>query len=113
VQMKRLEKGQRRGAVASVANYALQAGCRRKKLLAHFGEVRAQCDPQVELLCDHCSNRSVVLKDLTALERFGEQQQEIAAGRHDDSHSNMPTTSGRHQGKALQPIKTCASLLVF
>ena len=46
----KLEKGSRRGATAAVAAFAGEGGCKRKKLLAFFGEHRwahlpAHCMP--------------------------------------------------------------------
>lgn len=34
----KMEKGNRAGSVQQVSEYALHPGCRRKKLLAYFGE---------------------------------------------------------------------------
>lgn len=95
----------RRGAVAAIADYALQPGCRRKKLLAHFGEVRGPCNTHVEIPCDHCSNSRKVLNDLTKLDKFAEEQLIAAANSRDNAlccHlSTTQTTSGiRHEGKA-------------
>eukprot|EP00884_Botryococcus_braunii_P022331 jgi/Botrbrau1/8782/Bobra.0330s0014.1 len=92
-QIKRLEKGQRRGAVIAVADYALQPGCRRRKLLGHFGESRGLCNPEVELPCDHCSSRTKVVSDLTKLERVMEMRQEAATGCGEKSLCNVLTAT--------------------
>jgi RecQ zinc-binding len=39
--------------------YAMRPGCRRRQLLAHFGEKRGGCDPAVELPCDWCCDPKV------------------------------------------------------
>ena len=60
-QMQKVEKGERQGSVAAVAELALSACCRRKGLLQHFGERRGQCHAAAEQLCDFCRDpRSVV-----------------------------------------------------
>lgn len=39
----KLEKGSRSGCIAHMAEYAGQGGCRRRKVLAYFGERRWVC----------------------------------------------------------------------
>lgn len=40
-------------------SYAMHPGCRRKQLLAHFGEKRGACDAAGELPCDYCRDPRV------------------------------------------------------
>jgi hypothetical protein len=42
-----------------ICRFAMRPGCRRKQLLAHFGEKRGGCDPAVELPCDWCHDPKV------------------------------------------------------
>eukprot|EP00879_Flechtneria_rotunda_P009696 GHRR01010145.1.p1 GENE.GHRR01010145.1~~GHRR01010145.1.p1 ORF type:complete len:560 (+),score=215.08 GHRR01010145.1:2255-3934(+) len=52
----KLEKGSRAGSAAAVADYSCQPGCRRRKVLAYFGQNRGACNASKhELLCDYCS----------------------------------------------------------
>ncbi|CAL5227140.1 g10051 [Coccomyxa viridis] len=52
-QMRNMEVGDRRGSAEAVGDLALTACCRRKALLAYFGEKRGRCEPPEEL-CDFC-----------------------------------------------------------
>lgn len=59
----RLEKGPRAGSAARVAAYACEPRCRRRALLAFFGEERSGgCGgggDAGELRCDYCANPAV------------------------------------------------------
>lgn len=58
--MRNMEVGDRRGSAGAVADMALTACCRRKALLAYFGERRGRCEPSEEL-CDFCSDPKAVV----------------------------------------------------
>ena len=60
LQMRNMEVGDRRGSAGAVADMALTACCRRKALLAYFGERRGRCESPEEL-CDFCSNPKAVV----------------------------------------------------
>ena len=55
-----MEVGDRRGSAEAVADLALTACCRRKALLAYFGEKRGRCQPSEEL-CDFCRDPKAVV----------------------------------------------------
>ena len=59
--MRNMEVGDRRGSAGAVADMALTACCRRKALLAYFGERRGRCESPEEL-CDFCSNPKAVVR---------------------------------------------------
>ncbi len=54
--MRKLERGDRVGSTAAVADMALSACCRRKALLEHFGERCGRCIAAEEELCDFCQS---------------------------------------------------------
>lgn len=55
-----MEKGVRKGAIAGVAAYIQEPRCRRRALLAYFGEKRGACDPAAnEIPCDYCQSPQV------------------------------------------------------
>ena len=58
--MRNMEVGERRGSAAAVADLALTACCRRKALLAYFGEKRGRCESPEEL-CDFCTDSKAVV----------------------------------------------------
>ena len=60
LQMRNMEVGDRRGSAGAVADMALTACCRRKALLAYFGERRGRCESSEEL-CDFCSDPKAVV----------------------------------------------------
>lgn len=60
-QMRDMEVGGRRGSATAVANLALTPCCRRKALLAYFGEKRGRCKPPEEL-CDFCRDPEAVVR---------------------------------------------------
>lgn len=65
----KMERGERGGATAAVADYIQSAGCRRQALLAHFSERRGpRCVVDGEQLCDYCQSPRGVTAKLAALE---------------------------------------------
>ncbi len=60
IQMRNMEVGDRRGSAEAVGDLALTACCRRKALLAYFGEKRGRCEPPEEL-CDFCRDPKAVV----------------------------------------------------
>lgn len=66
-QMRKLERGERSGSAAGVADMALSACCRRKAVLEHFGERRGRCNAAEEEACDFCQSPSQVVRDLGSL----------------------------------------------
>ncbi|KFM28682.1 ATP-dependent DNA helicase Q-like 3 [Auxenochlorella protothecoides] len=77
----RLERGERRGAMAEVAAIVQGARCRRKALLAYFGERRGTCctPAQGEESCDVCTDAQAVRRMLGAVERKLERTACLAA----------------------------------
>ena len=67
--MRNMEVGERRGSAAAVADLALTACCRRKALLAYFGEKRGRCEPSEEL-CDFCNDPKAVVGSCHAEHSF-------------------------------------------
>ena len=65
MQMRNMEVGDRRGSSEAVADLALTACCRRKALLAYFGERRGRCEPSEEA-CDFCRDPKAVVRFLFA-----------------------------------------------
>ena len=61
MQMRNMVVGDRRGCVEAVADMAMTACCRRKALLAYFGEHRGRCQAPEEELCDFCRNPKAVV----------------------------------------------------
>ncbi len=61
-QMRKMEKGERTGSTAAVADMALSACCKRRALLAHFGERRGRCIATEEELCDFCQSPEHVVR---------------------------------------------------
>lgn len=61
MQMRNMVVGDRRGCVEAVADMALTACCRRKALLAYFGERSGRCQAPEEELCDFCRNPKAVV----------------------------------------------------
>ncbi len=61
LQMRNMMVGDRRGSVEAMADMALTACCRRKALLAYFGERRGRCQAQEEELCDFCRDPKAVV----------------------------------------------------
>ena len=61
MQMRNMVVGDRRGSVEAVADMALTACCRRKALLAYFGERRGRCQAPDEELCDFCRDPKAVV----------------------------------------------------
>ena len=59
-QMRNMEVGDRRGSAEAVGDLVLTACCRRKALLAYFGEKRGRCEPPEEL-CDFCRDPKAVV----------------------------------------------------
>jgi len=67
----RMEKGERVGATAAVAEYLQQAGCRRQALLAHFSEKRGPCSSKDgEEFCDYCKSPGRVASQLRKVEEI-------------------------------------------
>lgn len=66
--MQGLERGERRGSAAAVAEYALAPACRRAALLGHFHERGARCRPGADARCDFCAGPAAVAARLAALE---------------------------------------------
>ena len=58
--MRNMEVGYRRGSAEAVADLGLTACCRRKALLAYFGEKRDRCQAPEEL-CDFCRDPKAVV----------------------------------------------------
>ena len=68
-QMRKMERNERTGSTATVADMALSACCRRKALLEHFGERRGRCNAAEEEPCDFCqSPKHVVRRTLVLLD---------------------------------------------
>ena len=84
--MRRMERGERQGAVAAVAAYCQGATCRRRAVLNHLGEGRAAgCDAAAgEQSCDACrdpqSAAAAVARVEAQLERLACTAAEGAAG---------------------------------
>lgn len=79
---RRMERGTRAGAVAAVADFVTSARCRRKAILAFFGEARGPCGAVAgEELCDYCQSPAAVRASLTALGRLEEKKSVAAAIR--------------------------------
>ncbi|GAX77552.1 hypothetical protein CEUSTIGMA_g4996.t1 [Chlamydomonas eustigma] len=91
----KLEKGTRRGASLQVGNFLLAPGCRRKKLLAFFGEKRCPCMLPAEQVCDFCLNPNLITKQLLQIDQ---EQQECNNCMKDQESMNqlMNTDSNIH-----------------
>jgi RecQ family ATP-dependent DNA helicase len=101
-----MERGERRGATAAVAAWAQNAACRRRALLAHFGERHGACDTAAgEQLCDFCADGRAVRAALAAVERKleaaavkAQQAAEAELGDRGDPYERCaPATAGRPQ----------------
>ena len=67
--VKRQERGDRAGSVYDIAGYCMNLLCRRKRLLAYFGEERGPCsEEEGEELCDVCECEDVVSRQLAKLD---------------------------------------------
>ena len=67
--IKRQERSDRAGAVYDIAGYCMDLHCRRKRLLAYFGEEHGPCsEEEGEELCDVCEYEDVVSRQLAKLD---------------------------------------------
>ncbi|MEW5301248.1 MAG: hypothetical protein WDW38_009457 [Sanguina aurantia] len=94
-----MERGSRSGSVAHVAALCMQPGCRRKKLLAYFGEKREACNRSTEEACDFCRDPAAVHRLLKQLDGIQEGAS-MAAGVH--AHMQRQGAPGGSR-PALQP----------
>ncbi|KAK9916772.1 hypothetical protein WJX75_006776 [Coccomyxa subellipsoidea] len=85
-QMRKLERGERSGSAAGMADMALSACCRRKAVLEHFGEHRGRCNAAEEEACDFCQSPKQVAAAVARLEGAWEHKQAEAAQMEKDGH---------------------------
>ena len=99
--------------MATVSELLSTPGCRRRRLLAFFGEARGACDAAVELPCDFCTDptgmrRRLAERDARAHAHAArERARELAAGRGDGSGSeDGGSTSGGEGEDDGQVVRT-------
>jgi ATP-dependent DNA helicase RecQ len=73
----RLAKGGEKPRLGAMVEYCTTARCRRRALLAYFGEARGSCGASdagsLDVLCDVCADAAAVRQDLARAERVREE----------------------------------------
>jgi len=100
----RMEKGERTGATAAVAEYLQQAGCRRQALLAHFSERRASCSSKNgEELCDYCRTPGRVASQLRKVEEINDAAAASALANEKDKKDLVLELHGGDSVEDIDP----------
>lgn len=87
-----------------------EAACRRKAVLAYFGEKRHACQPQHELPCDFCQNRKLVtsqLQQLTAVQQanaMAELNKQQSSAAHDAVKAVWQMGASPHSKSSKLPL---------
>jgi superfamily II DNA helicase RecQ len=99
----RMEKGERAGATAAVAEYLQHAGCRRQALLAHFSERRGPCcAADGEELCDYCKSPGTVASMLGKVEAINSAAATAALVAERNHRGNGGDSEQMHAGDTVE-----------
>ncbi|KAL0028412.1 hypothetical protein WJX77_004638 [Trebouxia sp. C0004] len=102
-----------RMSVSAMASYALEPQCRRRAVLAYFGEKHIKCHKQTEQLCDFCQDPTKLCKSTEQLEEALQNKAMVASApsqtpEQADSIDEATPFSDEEEDQGLSP--SCCSI---